>query len=281
MKVVVGVVCGRRRYLDKLLPCLERELEDINQVYLWNNTRTKEDDDYLYELEKKYPFAKVFNIKSITPTHSKRDSRNVSFFYKYFNKDPDTIYVKMDDDVVYVEPNFFKKMKDCWERNKGKVGLVIANCINNNVCASLQQQQGKVLKDLPKLPLASSAGVWLPECAFLAHEVHSEFSKTLKEGNISDWYFDDYYTTERVSINAISWMKGSIPFWMMKTDDEGWMTELKDLKNRGGKPNVICGNAVCVHFSFYTQISFRRVEDDKNLDDRLDEFYPTAKRLTS
>ena len=58
MKIIVVTPAGRKRYLKILLKNLQKQKNDFDEWHLWENTRNKEDEIYIKELEKKYDWIK-------------------------------------------------------------------------------------------------------------------------------------------------------------------------------------------------------------------------------
>ena len=56
---------------------------------------------------------------------------NIFRFFKYAS-DPNSVYIRLDDDVLYLEPNFCKKMFNFRIENKEPF-VVFGNIINNAV----------------------------------------------------------------------------------------------------------------------------------------------------
>jgi hypothetical protein len=67
-----------------------------------------------------------------------------------------------------------------------------------------------------------------------------------------EWHCLEY---ERVSINCISWLGSTFAQFNGKVgiDEEQWLSVDKPRTMEPGSHNVIIGNAIVAHFSFYTQ----------------------------
>ena len=63
MKIIVVTPAGRERYLKILLKNLEKQKNDFDEWHLWENTRNKEDEKYIRNLEKEYDWIKCINYE--------------------------------------------------------------------------------------------------------------------------------------------------------------------------------------------------------------------------
>ena len=70
----------------------------VDEIHIWDYTRTKEDEDWLYKEWKDC----IFTVK---------DKTTFSEYYDYYNRErypeEDTVLVKCDDDIVYIDVENF------------------------------------------------------------------------------------------------------------------------------------------------------------------------------
>ena len=103
---MVNTAAGRRRYMQYLIP--QVVISDIVDRYdLWINTTNK--DDIFF-------FMKVAELSSKINLIWQPDKKingilSMGAFYKDCCEE-DTIYIKLDDDMIWFEPTFFEKMVD-------------------------------------------------------------------------------------------------------------------------------------------------------------------------
>ena len=250
MKKIIVTPAGRQRYLEILLKNLIKNKKDFNEWHLWLNTDNISDINYCKELELSFPLIKTF------PLTCPLDKNNS--IYKFFVNciDLDSVYVRLDDDIVYLEKDFCKKLFQFRKENSDPF-LVYGNVINNS-CISFLHQQKKLL-NVPGLQIEYNCmgNMWKSSEAQYVEKMHNEFIKEVKLKKNAEflhfedpWIFKDY---EHVSINCISWLGKTFASFdgNVGVDEERWLS--CDKPKQLQTPNVVFGKAVCSHFSFYTQ----------------------------
>ena len=107
------------------------------------NTIIKEDIDYIESLAKSETWIKIIYKDLIKIIPDKGSScRNLNLFYGDY-REPSVIYIKIDDDIVFMETDFIKKLKDFRISNRNNP-IVFQNIINNNYFNDIH----KHIKDL-------------------------------------------------------------------------------------------------------------------------------------
>jgi len=246
-KTIIVTPSGRRKYLHILLNFLKKQKKDFDEWHLWNNCRDKEDEIYIYELEKEYEWISVINRN--LDDNIRGNNTAIHRFFDYTTS-PNTVYIRLDDDIVYLEDNFVKNLVEFRLENPNYF-LVYANIINNNIINHIHYR----MLDLDMAPINYDCMGNLWNSMDRCKQLHQIFQKDLKSNDINKWKFSKWvlYDYERVSINAISWIGGSFENFgeIVGWDEEQWLscTYPSQIKTR----NVICGNAICVHGAFYTQ----------------------------
>ncbi|MCZ3374378.1 hypothetical protein [Rhizobium sp. AG207R] len=162
----------------------------------------------------------------------------------------DTIFLKCDDDIVYID---IDKLDDFIEfrRSNPNYFIVSANVVNNGVCAYWQQAAGSLPEHLGQFEWPQGGfGGSLWQSGMRANELHDHFLKTHDKrlplpAKVVEW-------TERQSINFIAWLgKDLVHMALPKSDDEGLLTiELPALLNR---PTAIYSDLMVSHLSFGPQ----------------------------
>ena len=162
----------------------------------------------------------------------------------------DSIFLKCDDDIVYMDINKLDEFVE-FRRNNPKYLVVSANVVNNGVCAHFQQAGGSIPEHVGhfELPPGGFGGsLWLS--ASRANQLHEFFLQhpdkrlPLPE-KVIDW-------TDRNSINFIAWLgRDLIHMALPKDDDERALTvDLPELLDR---PTAIYSDFMVSHLSFGTQ----------------------------
>ncbi len=151
MKCVLFIFAGREKYLEVQRPYLETLLARFAglEIHLWNFSRNSADNRYLQGLAQAMPRTRIFNDyyegENPIQTCSKRVGTLCACVkcrvgkwsepYKYYAGLPDqeeTAYVKLDDDIVFIDTERFGYFVEIARSQKGKV--ISANVMNNGVC---------------------------------------------------------------------------------------------------------------------------------------------------
>jgi hypothetical protein len=252
MRLVTVTPAGRRPYLEILANYLLRHRDVIAEHRWWLNTRAPEDVAYIYRLTDRYPdFFKIV-AKPIAP------SDLVGYtIWQYMSDctEPDTMYLRVDDDICYMAGDAIVQMRDFRLANREPF-LVLGNIVNNAVCAHYHQQAGLA---------PQSWGAVAAECmdengwrsGRFARRLHRKFLKDVRRGRESRWTRTamPFGGTTRFSINAISWFgedfAGLPELYATNIDEEPFITAV--VPARLGRPNAICTAALFGHYAFWTQ----------------------------
>lgn len=248
-RVVVVTPAGRQRYLSVLRHHVERSAF-VDEWQLWDNTTNPEDASYVNRMRMRR--GNVVCHASRVTTDPRLNIENIHRFFQYA-AEPRTLYVRLDDDVMWLAEDFFETMLRY--RMTSPDLLVSAAVINNTVCDWLRQRAGKI-PERPRVsfdvmcPNSWGSGPW-------AQSLHESFLKDLTEGRQKEWHTQNWRMLgdEQFSINAICWRGEDMADVMRQGGvgriEEAWLTETWPKKT--GRHNVICGSALCVHFAFGPQ----------------------------
>lgn len=246
MKRIVVTPAGRQRYLELLVRHLASQKTDFDEWQLWMNTTEVADIEFGESLAARYDWITTVYI----PAYGPQTNRNICKFFPGQAADPDAVYVRLDDDVVWLSPTFLKSIFTYRIANPAPF-LVYANIINNAVISYLHQHGGNVTSDkVARYECMDEVGWRDPAFAESLHRAFLERPGDPCWSFFERWVLPHY---ERVSINAISWLGSDFAQFqgVVGDDEEQWLS--CDKPRQLGRPNVILGSAVCVHFSFYTQ----------------------------
>ena len=253
-KVKLVVPCGRRKVLQVLLLYILRELDVFDQVIFWENTANPEDLMFLKEA-----LSNINNPKFVTvnPTKVTGDQKGVFPLYEAMHKrdsDDNTLWIKIDDDVVWVEEGAFERLVKFAIDNRYKNTVFSANVVNSGPLDALHQKVGAssegpiVFKGKnPYKQLMTFYG---------AQQVHHDLLDSISKGTTNKYHLDhSYLNAERWSINCIAWF-GSLfdekDFKCLGNGDEKYIT-----KKLGGvklKYPVVVPDALMCHYSFSKQL---------------------------
>ena len=251
-KVKVLIFAGRKETMEILMPQIKSDY--IDEIIIGVNTNNQSDLNYIYSL--KDNFEKI--VYEEVPKGIKRCSQE-SFRYFYTKmEDEDTIYFKLDDDLIYIEPSYFEKTLE-FRVNNPEYICVYPMIINNPLCNYLLSKKGVPVKynncDIPHLMY----NTWKDPT--VAEKLLHAFAE-LKNNEI--WKIDNFEFGKefnykinggciRPSINAICFFGKDFKNLKVKnyrTDDEEFLTN--DIFKCGRK-SIILGNVIVAHYAFFTQ----------------------------
>ena len=252
MKVISVTPAGRRQYLEILASYLLRNRNLIHEHHWWLNTRNPEDVAYIHCLADAHP--DFFRVIAKPLDASVTLGGNI-WNYLRDCTDPDTLYLRLDDDICYMTPNSIENFIR-YRQARPEPFLVLGNIVNNAVCTHFCQRAGIV---------PTTWGVVGNECTDpvghrtprFTRRLHKLFLHDIEVGGQNRWKKVPFPIdgTRRFSINAISWygvdLAGIPELHVDDIDEEPFLTV--DLPTRLGRPNELCPGALFAHYAFYTQ----------------------------
>lgn len=244
-RVVCVTPAGRRRYLRLLAPQILRS-STVDEYQLWANTTDPLDLAYLRELEAHDTRVRVVESRTLPAGQT----ASIRQFFRACTDD-DAVYVRFDDDIVFVEPDFFDKLLG-FRIAHPEYFLVFPNTINNALCTYTLAQSGTIQPRTRVHPWCMDVMGWANPR--LAEQLHRAFLASLEEGNISRWYFGPRLLAgTRYSVNCMSWLGSEFAGFLgeVPSEEEEYLTVTKpgDLM----KANCIYGDTVVAHFAFIPQ----------------------------
>ncbi|MGL4686862.1 MAG: hypothetical protein ACRCVY_08930 [Commensalibacter sp.] len=184
------------------------------------------------------------------PTETAPYFRAYSYYAQNYEQYKDTLFLKCDDDIVYMD---YKKLGGFIEfrRNNPHYFLVSANVVNNGLCAYLQQESGYLPNSVGdfELPVNGFHGT-LWESGEKAVKLHEYFlSNNLKTMHfrqpIIRW---DYY----VSINFVSWLGHDLKYMFLPSCDDEKVLSV-DIPGYTQRSHAFYSDFTVSHLSFYQQ----------------------------
>src|SRR5688572_24971999 len=130
MKLIVVTPAGRERYL-RLLSHYVLGSPEVSEWQLWDNCRTESDRRYLRGLAATDPRCKIKELPGADGGFGV-----IGDFFRFCD-DQEALYLRLDDDVVYIEPGFFERFKVKAQGAKGSALWFSPLVINNVICGSL------------------------------------------------------------------------------------------------------------------------------------------------
>lgn len=236
---------------------------------MWCNTTKQSDIDYIYSLKERYNYIKIiplkedyewlpggnvgiakgFRFEGGIPVYA----CTVSYFYR-FCLDENSVYLKIDDDIVFIKKDSIKNIFDFRINNKENF-LVYGNTINNVAMNYLHQKSGALPYSFGDINFSSVDHLGLYDGNFV-ESCHRNFFEKLSSNFIDNYYFDPLILKDynHVAIQVIAWhgrelkkLDGIIP---MGENDENYLSvgRPKEIE----VPNIIYGNGLFCHYSSAT-----------------------------
>lgn len=266
-KIISVTPAGRKRYLEILVPYLLQNRHILSEHHFWLNTKNQEDIDYIVGLGKQYPDFFKINKKEVFEENPLHIS-----LWQYWQDytDPNTIYVRFDDDVCFVEKDAVKNIVEHRIKNP-KPFMIYGNIVNNAISSFIHQNNGVIPKQWKKVGYECMDKIgW--ECPRFANRLHNRFLTDLKNKRLKKWKYKNWIMKDfgRYSINVVCWFgkdfQGlkelsikdlrevalTVPQTGEIVDSEESLVS-EYLPAKLNRPNEICGNALFGHFAFYTQ----------------------------
>lgn len=245
--LVVVTPAGRRRYLEILAEYVLRE-SDVDRWDLWLNTETGDDIECLNELTAR-------DSRVCIRTHPRvcypYNFGNIHHFFPLAT-DANTVYVRLDDDVVFVAPGAIARLARR-RLSDPRPFLYFGNILNTALSSFLHQRLGR----LPPEPVAGIGCLdkvgW--EDGHFAVGLHRRFldNPDPLPWSLPDWTLVDF---QRHSINAISWLGEDAVNWCdrVPVDEEEWLTVTEPERLR--RPVAVAGDCFFCHYAFHLQRGF-------------------------
>jgi hypothetical protein len=227
----------------------------LSEVIFVSKTNKHEDIIYLQNLVAQHP--RTYFIRN--------DSNSGwSFHVHYRNLDPNRYYVKIDDDVLYIDPNAIQSMLRAKLTNSDAI-FTTANVINHPDFSRLHFHLRALVNITNALPIATETG--LPICDWTKSECanvhHRSFLKHHEAKTLDAYVFPlwDY--------NAFKYSRWSINFFLFKGnevrdvepgDDEYQISIVIPKKYK--KHTLVVGAALVVHFGYRPQRRSGLKDDD-------------------
>ena len=254
-KIVCNTAAGRRRYMQYLVPQVV-SCDIVDRYDIWVNTMNIRDIEFFRMLAKQYPKIRLV----WQPTGIIDGNKSINAFYEDCC-DEDTIYIKLDDDIVWIEPGYFEKIVQ-FRIDNPQYFVVSPMVINNQKTSYVFQCEG--LLPIKRYRRADPFDKILLKSGKFAKELHQWF--------IDNYLINNEYTKlhcgnypmgiTRFSINSIVWFGSQLKAFggIVTDDDEEFMSSIKPTQL--GQSNCLYGGALIAHFAFGPQ---RKALDNTDL----------------
>ena len=138
-RIVALTFAGRKKYMEILFEYIKKYRNNIDEYHLYLATINPEDIDYIEEFQRNNrDFVKIVRLES----YENFDRSKVWNLCYHNCQDEDSIYIKIDDDIVYIDENFFSEFIEF--RKKSKSPLVFPHIINNIISSPILEESNKI-----------------------------------------------------------------------------------------------------------------------------------------
>ena len=246
-KIVCCTAAGRMRYMQYIFPYVLAS-DVVDRYDIWVNTTNMQDIEYFKLMAERYP--KVHLVWQ--PDGICDGINSINAFYRYCVED-DTIYIKIDDDIVWMEPDTFEKMVKFRVEHRDAF-LVTPQVVNNPMGSYLWQVKGFL--NYGRYIGANPFDRILWKRGAFAEVLHHYFLGIMEKD--AESYRKLYFgpvpvACNRFSINFVMWfgsdmakINGQVP-----GDDEEYLSSV--VAPMLGKCNYYNGDCIVAHFAFGPQ----------------------------
>lgn len=247
-RVIAVTPAGRRGYLELLAHYVLAD-PGISEWHLWDNCRQQSDRLYIQELARRHDRIRIITLPATDGGNS-----SINRFYGFCDE-PDTFYIKMDDDLVYLPPGLGSALFARARAERGTRLWWSPLVVNNAICTWLLKYFSQVTIEAEVTAQAACRVGW--RSAPFAENLHAAFLDACRQGGIAAFHVPDQdIRLSRFSINCLGFFGSDVveagaDFCPLGVDDEEWLSAV--LPARLNRPGRIVGDCVVAHFSYWTQ----------------------------
>ena len=244
-RVVAVTPAGRRRYMELLVPQI-LGCPLVDRYDIWVNTADPADLAFLEGLAEKYDRVRLV----AQPDGKPAGVRAIHGFHRLVT-DSDTVYIRFDDDIVWLEPGFFESLLR-FRLDHPEYFLVSPLVINNAVCSNILQIKGKIVPWRPiRADCFDRVGWGQPEFAIALHRL---FLDLVRRGEFARLHSGSHVIAlNQFSINCISWFGRDYAIFGGIVDVQEESDISATIPVRLGRTNCFHTDAIAAHLAFFTQ----------------------------
>jgi len=252
-KIVCVTPAGRRRYMRLLVPqVLASPL--VDRYDIWVNTTEPRDLAFFDTLAKRDPRVRLVQ----QPDGQVPTIRSIGGFHRTA-MDDDTIYIRFDDDIVWIQPDFFERHLEFRISNPQYL-LTMPLIVNNSICSALLLHTGKIGSSRPlKFEVFGRIGFF---DGMFAEALHRQFLNLIEAGEWQKLRGGSYpIAVSHFSINCICWFGKTLAAYpdLITSDEEVDWSVRGSVKT--GLANCFATDAMVAHYAFYPQRSYLERSD--------------------
>lgn len=259
-KVIAWTPYGRETTVSILFEYLKRDHERglIDEYYLYLNTDDNQISDltYAYKLAKKHDWVRIIERPQGLPRLIPKQ-RNTGYAYRYMT-DPDAVYFRFDDDIVYVHEDAVNNLV------KAKLGLpgtlaCFSLMWNNAIVSWYAQQLGIIPQEYGVVgsPFCMDPVGWAD--GNFAVKIHRLLLDYIDDGTPEKvFFYQNFPLAPRQQFSVSCHVIDGVDFCALPQpgvldypEEEHWITVHRP--PLVGKDNVIVGDSLVSHYTFYPQ----------------------------
>lgn len=258
-KVVPWTPYGRQETVSILLEYMRRDhaagVVDEWVLYMNTDPHQTTDREYAYQLAATYDWIRTVERPSHLPLQHPKQM-NTGYAYLYF-LDPDTVYIRFDDDIVYVHEDAITNLTAARVQAGDNAIVAFPIIWHNAVCSWHLQVNGKIPREygVVQAPYCMDPIGWAD--GHFAEKIHNLLLEKIHEGTVEELFL--HHTVQlpvglQFSVScfaATSDLYRSLPQpgYLGGAEEENWHTVNRP--NQTGVPNFIVPNALVAHLSFF------------------------------
>lgn len=256
-RVVVFTPYGRELTVSILYKYLLREHERgiVDEWWLLMNTDDDQESDVTYAigLSKKHSWIKLVERPLNPPLHPKQ--MNTGTFYRFMT-DPDTVFVRFDDDIVYVEPNAIERLVSS-RIVKSHPFVVFPIIWNNAICSYYSQQMGIIPQEYGIVATDHCMEPMAWANPDFARHIHYHLINAINNNAVEELFLHhdiQLPLAQQFSVSCFAQNGSEYAETPVNGEEESWHTI--EMPYATGRNNLIVANSLVSHYSFYNQRPF-------------------------
>lgn len=252
-RVVAVTPAGRRRYMEVLVPQI-LGIPLVDRYDIWVNTDDPGDRAFFDGLAAKYD-----RVRLVPLADGLKPQTDSIYSFHTTTLDVDTIYIRFDDDIVWLEPGFFETLLR-FRVDHPEHFLVMPLIINNAICTNLLQTLGKI-KPWRNVRANCLDRIGWGQPAF-ALALHRFFLKLIDGNQTARLHCGAHLIAlNHFSINCISYFGRDLAAFggIVGVKEEEELTAVIPVRLR--RTNAICADTIAAHFAFFTQRAWMDASD--------------------
>jgi hypothetical protein len=267
--VVAWTPYGRLRTYSVLIKYLERDVRRgvIDEVWLYMNTDPvgqEHDIAYAHELAERFDWVKLKHRPEGVNLGNLPKQRWTGLAYREM-VDPETIYVRLDDDVVYLHGSAVENLVRARIEMPAPTA-VFPIIINNAICSHFLQLCGKIPMEWGVVNAYCMDPTGWANGPF-AVKLHELLLEKIEQGDVESLYlYQDFplqpgtqFSVSCFASRGEDYAALPQPGILVPDEEESWHTIHQPVAK--GVPNILRGNAIVAHYSFFPQHPFLNATD--------------------